>query len=308
MKSLIRRPDLVNNNLELVVTQIDRILIPERAVMAIDGSTKNTGISILREKDGALYYTCAFTRDRGETPVQYKVRLKRAVYDILIRNRFIEHVYYEEPFIGYATAAPNLFMLRTFIEELKVEYEPHFDYLNHTEVNNKRWKKLFLAPDKCPTGTELEKVAVREKLEKYLPFMKDATQDEVDATCLGFVACTSLNNGTEDSLDSKKKPRPFQYGIQFIGADDDDQFCEVFSESYEGPKKILENGITLTDIKPTKDFDKHIYETMMQDDKVVVIKFPSDKHANLILQYKIGGLAASWDYIYAVVWRKTRKG
>lgn len=307
MLTSIKRPEIVNGQVKLTDTPLEHIQVTESAVMSIDGSTTNTGIAILREKDGAMFYVCAFTREKGETPVQYKVRLKRQVHDILVRNMLISKVYYEEPFVGYATAAPNLFMLRTFIEEMIVENEPQFDYLHHAEVNNKRWKKLFLAPDKCPTGTEAEKAAVRAKLETFLPFMKERTQDEVDATCLGFVACTSLNNGTDGDLESKKKVHPFKYNMTFIGADSDEEMCDEFMESYTGPKKLLDEGISITSIKGTADFDKHVYKTMGNDDKILVIKFDSQKHANLILEYKIGSLAAQYDYIYAIVWRKTRK-
>lgn len=309
MKTSIVRPELVNNEIKLVNTEAARVQVTEPSIMAIDGSTTNTGVAILREKDGAMFYVAAFTRekDKGETPVQYKVRLKKQIQSILASNMLISKVYYEEPFVGYASAAPNLYMLRTFIEEIIVEDEPQFDYLRHIEVNNKKWKRLFLAPDKCPTGTEAEKAAVRRKLESFLPFMKLRSQDEVDATCLGFVACTSLNNGTDSDLGSKKKVHPFKYNIAFIGADDDDTMCLEFINAYNGPKKLLEEGIALSTIKATADFDKHVYKEMGSDDKILVVKFDSQKHANLILEYRIGTLAAQYDYIYAIVWRKSRK-
>lgn len=308
MKTSIRRPETTGNGeTKLTPVQLEYIQIPDNAVMSIDGSTTNTGVGILRERDGALYYSCAFTREKNETPVQYKVRLKREIHDILIRNPLIRKVYYEEPFIGYATAAPNLFMLRTFIEELVVENEPQFNYLAYSEINNKKWKRLFLAPDKCPTGTEAEKAAVRTKLETYLPFMADGSQDEIDAICMGLVACTALADGTNSDLASKKKPHAFQYNITFIGADSDDEMCSCFGDIYNGPKILLENGVSISDIKSTSDFDKHVYTQMGTDDKILVIKFPSSKHADLTLKYRQGNLAASFDYLYAIVWRKGRK-
>lgn len=307
MITRIKRPEIVNNQIKLTNTPLEYVQVTEPAILAIDGSTSNTGVAILREKDGAMFYVAAFSREKGETPVQYKVRLKRQIHDILVRNMLIGKIYYEEPFVGYATAAPNLFMLRTFVEEIIVENEPQFDYLYHTEVNNKKWKRLFLAPEKCPTGTEAEKAAVRKKLEGFLPFMKDCTQDEVDATCLGFVACTSLKNGTGDELETKKKAHPFKYNIEFIGADNDDDMCQELLEVYSGPRKLLEEGISFTTIKGTSDFDKHVYKTMGSDDRVLVIKFDSQKHANLILEHRIGALAAQYECIYAIVWRKSRK-
>ena len=80
-----------------------------------------------------------------------------------------------------------------------------------------------------------------------------------------------------------------------------------FMDVYDGPSYLLENGISLTDIKGGKDFNKHIYAEMGNDDKVLIVKFDSNKHGNITLQYKIGHLAATFEYIYAIVWRKSRK-
>lgn len=309
MKSIIRQPDRdLNGNIILTTKEIENVKVSDVCVMSIDGSTTNTGIAILREQDGALIYSCAFSREKkDETPVQYKVRLKRAVHQILMNNTLIETIYYEEPFIGYASAAPNLMMLRTFVEEIIVENEPILNYIKHSEINNKKWKKLFLAPDKCPTGTEAEKVAVRKKLEGYMPFLKEVTQDEIDAISMGFIATVQIRNGLADDLESKKKPRPFMYNVRFIGADEDDNMLMEFPDVYDGPGQLLENGMSLTVCKGTEDFDKHIYKAMGNEDKVLIIKFDSNKHGNLILQYKIGHLASTYEYIYAIVWRKSRK-
>lgn len=311
MKIIVRQPDInpQTNTVVLVPKTPELIQVSDVSIMSIDGSTTNTGIAILRKSDGALLYSSSFSREKekDETPVQYKVRLKRAVTDILKRNSLIDTVYYEEPFIGYASAAPNLMMLRTFIEELIVENEPLFDYLKHSEINNKKWKKLFLAPDKCPTGTDLEKAAVRKKLEGYMPFLSEVTQDEIDAISMGFVATVQIRAGVEEGLESKKKPRPFQYNIEFIGADEDDNMLMEFPDVYRGPAYLLENGISLTYCKGTENFDNHIYKNMGNDDKVLIVKIDSGKHANLYIKYNIGNLAASYDYIYAIIWRKSRK-
>ena len=309
MKVKIRQPDRdKSGNIILVDKNIEQVKVADSCIMSIDGSTTNTGIAILRKQDGGLYFSCAFTREKDiETPVQYKVRLKRAVNQILQNNTLIDTVYYEEPFIGYASAAPNLLMLRTFIEEIVVENEPILNYLHFGEINNKHWKKLFLAPDKCPTGTEAEKQAVRTKLESYMPFLSTVTQDEIDAIAMGFTSAVHIKNGTEADLESKKKPKKFQYNIRFIATDDDDMMLMEFPDVYDGPQYLLENGISLTQCKGTENFDTHIYKNMGNDDKVLIIKFDSNKHCNLILQYKIGHLAATYPYIYAIVWRKSRK-
>ena len=294
-------------NTILRAIKAEDITVSEKAIMGIDGATSTTGIAILRKSDGALYYCMALTREKDETPVQYKVRLKKFVYGILIRNPLIENVFYEEPFIGFAEAAKSLLMLRVFIEELVVEYDPIFNYLKHIEINNMKWKRLFLAPTTCPPGTELQKEAVRNKLLMFLPFLVEVTQDEIDATAMTYSALVEMHKGSPESLESKKKVSPFKYEMTFIGAEADEDMIEEFMELYTGPKKILENGIVLTDIKGTTNFEKAIYETMGHEDKVLILKFSSNKHGNLILQYRIGHLASSFPFLYAIIWRKNRK-
>ena len=308
MEITARKPDIdLQGNIVIRDMSIDNVIVGEPALMSIDGSTTNTGVAILRKRDGQLFYSLAFARSKGETPVQYKVRLKKAITKILLESISIEAVYYEEPFIGYADAAKNLLMLRTFVEELIIENEPKLDYIKHYEVNNMKWKRLFLAPDKCPSGTDLQKAAVRAKLEQYMPYMHVVTQDEIDATCLGFIAAVKIKDGTDDELESKKKIHPFQYNIEFIGADEDDDAITEFSDTYKGPKSILQNGIYFTEVNGIGNFDKVVYTAMGNDDKVVIIKFPSNKYGNLILQYRLGNLSTTYDYLYAVVWRKSRK-
>lgn len=310
MKFTVRRPQQIQGG-GIIMTEcsLEDINVQQYAILSIDGSTSNSGLAILRESDGALMYSMCATRDSsGETPVHYKVRLKRQVTDILRRNKYIQQTYYEEPIIHNISSVSSLFMLRTFIEEMIIENEPDFDYMKHYEISNMRWKKLFLAPDKVPSGTENQKKAVRAKLEQFLPFLNKVTQDEIDAICMGFVACTTLKNGgTGDDLQSKKKARPFKYNSVFIGANSDDDMLAEFQDIYNGPVKLLENNISFTDISGKTNFDQHIYNTMGQDDKVLIIKFSSKHHGNVVLEHRIGNLAAQYDYIYAIVWRVTRK-
>lgn len=311
MKFTVRRPQQIQGGgIIMMECALEDINVQQYAILAIDGSTSNSGLAILRESDGALMYSMCATRDAsGETPVHYKIRLKRQVADILRRNKYIQQVYYEEPVIANITAVANLFMLRTFIEEMIIENEPEFDYIKHYEVSNMKWKKLFLAPDKVPSGTENQKKAVRAKVEQGLPFLNKVTQDEIDAICMGYVACTTLKEGgSGDDLQSKKKVRPFKFNSVFIGADEDDNMLTEFYDIYNGPKKLLENGISFTEIDGKTKFEQHIYNTMgPDDDKVLIIKFSSKHHGNVVLEHRIGNLAAQYDYIYAVVWRVTRK-
>lgn len=287
----------------------EEVLFLDESVMGIDGSTTNTGISIIRKADGALLYSFSLQREKSsETPVQYKVRLKKFVDDILGRNKNIGSVFYEEPFVGeHATSVGNLMMLRTFVEELVLENEPKYDYLKREEINNMKWKKIFLAPTKCPQGTEAQKKAVRNKLIGYMPFLDCITQDEVDAICLGMSAVYKIRQGLEDELKSKKAVKPFQYEIRFIGADDTDDMLQELHDIYNGPDVVMQNGILLKDIGSRANFEKKIYELMGQEDKLLILKYKSGKYGNLTLQYNIGHLVANYEYIYALVWRKNRK-
>lgn len=311
MKFLARQPmQLTTGGMIMGEVQAEDIKVRDYSILAIDGSTSNSGLAIMRESDGALTYSMCATREASkETPVHYKIRLKRQVAEILRNNKFITQVYYEEPVIANPSSVANLFMLRTFIEEMIIENEPEFDYVKHYEISNMRWKKEILAPAKIPSGTENQKKAVREKVEGMLPFLNKVTQDEIDAIAMGYIVCKLAKDGkTGEDLQSKKKVRPFKYEIRFIGADDDEMAFNDFFDVYDGPEKLLDQSISFTEITSRTKFEQHLYDTMGSDgDRVLVIKFPSKTHGDLILKHRIGNLAAQWQYIYAIVWRVARK-
>lgn len=291
---------------------IDELRLIQKCILSIDGSTDITGVGIIRESDGAVVGSIAFKREhQKENAVQYKVRFKREIQKILENNPSITRVYYEEPFIGYATSVKALFSLRTSVQEIIYENEPNLDYISVIEINNMKWKKIFLAPDKCPSGTDKQKAAIKEKLLKALPMLKipeyKITQDEIDAIAMGSVAITKMKDGREEELESKKKARPFTYEVQFIGADDDDVMIQEIYDIADVPEEVMQNGIALRTLKASTELDKQIYNEMRDDDKLIIWKFPSNKFSNLVLKYKIGKLAVDYDYIYMLVWRKHRK-
>lgn len=310
MKVTIRHPISTGEKFILeTLESVDDIKVNKYSIMSIDGSTTNTGIAIISESDSGILYSLSVEREKDtEEPVRYKIRLKKLVQNILSKNRLITQVYYEEPVIANPSAVKNLFMLRSFIEEMIIENEPDFYYIKHYEVSNIRWKTRFLRPDKLPSGTEKQKEAVRKKLLRMMPFLEPVTQDEVDAICLGAVACANLKeNNDGDDLQSHKKPRPFKFNIEFIGANSDDEMTDELLEVYSGPDKLLENGLALSEINSKTNFENYIYKTMGDDDKILIIKFKSSCHGDVILKYRVGRLAQEFDYIYAVVWRTNRK-
>ena len=309
MRIKVRRPAMINGTVGMEEIGLEELSVGFECILAIDGSTTNTGMAIIRSSDGGLVYTMSFRRDYpGESPVEYKVALKQSLVGILKRNPVIHEIYYEEPFVGHLSAVSNIYMLRTFVDEILVENRETLMRVKKYEINNKRWKKMFLAPDKCPTGTELEKEAVKARMLQYMPYMAGVTQDEIDATAMGYVVATKLRQGvTPEELQSTKKARPFAYEVKFIGADDVDEMLECLIDTYNGPKSVIENGAVLIELDNKSDFDKTIYSRMGSDDKLLIISYDSDKHADVTLKFRIGTLAASFDRIYALVWRKTRR-
>lgn len=310
MKIRIRQPYMgVDNQVFMANIGVKDLRIDVPALIAFDGSSTNTGVAILRRSDGAIMYTMSLEREKNtENPVQYKLRFKAIIEALFESFPCIQKAYYEEPIIQYAGAVNNLMMLRTSVEEVIEENRPKFNHIDNIYISNMRWKKLFLHPDKVPTGTVQQKKAVRAKLESGLPFLNMVTQDEIDAIAMGYVAAKNFMTGsTDDELKSKPKAKPFQYEIRFIGADLDEIALEELQYVYDGPRKVLENGITIKEIKGKNKFDKSVYEEMSTDDRVVIIKFPSNTHMDLILKHRVGYLVDDNEYIYAVVWRKYRK-
>lgn len=281
----------------------------QSCTMAIDCSSNSTGIALQTEKDATLKFSVSLIRETGETPVQYKVRYKSFVKEVLRRNRDIQTVFYEEPFIGHPTAVASLYMLRSSLEELKVEYEEEFGNIDVAMISNSKWKGMLFdgEPGWARGGTSEQKKLIRKKMEEYMPFLSVVTEDEVDAAAMGRVCTLHLKNGTAEELESKPKPVPFLFESEFLGGDCDEAIFQGLLDACKIPDRVLENGIVFDHLKPRANFKKTVYELMGEDDKLLIIRFPSDKHANVTLEYRIGHIAYSHSYIYAVIWRKYRK-
>lgn len=279
----------------------------ESCILSIDGSTTNTGMALVRKHDGKLLALFSLSREKtGETPespVRYKVMLKKFLEQLFAINPAITEVYYEEPFIGYAGAAKNLLMLRTSIDELKIENEPTFDYISYTEYNNLSWKSILLG--KCPAGTEAQKQAVKEHFITHYPILRNISQDEYDA--LGLATAIYMTYRDPSLAPQKKKATPFKYEVSFHGARDNDDFFDFFNDVYKGPRKLLENGIKLVTLPANCNFDNTVYKSMGENDLILVLSFPSSSHGDIILQHKLGQLSKNYPVIYAIAYRKSRK-
>jgi hypothetical protein len=294
----------------ILVNDIKDMVITSECSLGIDCSSTCTGLC-LADNSGIPLYTVAVKRDAGDDYILYKVKLKNFFVSLFKRFLQIKSVYYEEPFLGYAESSKILLTLRTTIQEIKYENTPRFDYLKFREVSNQTWKKLFLSPLKVPAGKDAQKSAVRKKLEEeYYSCYKDLTQDEVDATAMTLVCTLKILLGDEDAIISSHKVRPFKYEIQFIGADADEDMLDEFNSkaaTWKIPKKLRQEAYKLIELNGRGMFNDKVYANMGDDDKVLVLKYDSQKYGNITLEYRIGNLVTQYKYLYAVVWRSKRK-
>lgn len=286
-------------------------IIDKEVILSIDGSTTCTGIGLIDKESGDIVCTMALIKEDKTDSIRYKVEFKRFIQKLLSMIPYIRHIYYEEPFIGsYANATKALMMLRTSVQEVIIENEPGFDYIKFIEVNNKKWKKKFLYPGTCPNDTELEKKAIRDKIVSMLPFLGVLTQDELDACAMGFTALKLLKDDNEKELETKHKPRPFKYNTWFIGADDDDDMIQQYSDGIEEqkiPQVLLDKGADIIEINGNGTFDNKVYNAMGNEDRLIILKYKSNNYGHIALKNNIGYMVGEYKYIYAVIWRKSRK-
>lgn len=299
-------------------------------LMAIDGSSARTGIAFIDYVGETLLGTIAVERNAKEDYVDYKVRLKSTLKRCMDKHiKVLKRIFYEEPFVGFVSATKVLMTIRTTVSEIKLENSPIYNDIKYAEVSNTKWKKIFLYPNKVPSDSKLQKLAVQEKVDVIFGSMvKDGTdgghriftEDECDAIGLGIACLKTLKQGfDEQELISKMKPRPFKYNIQFLVATADDQSeaelrgAEAFfdySPTWKIPQSVIDNGISILTLNGRGLFDKQIFEAMGQDDKVLLVSFKGGKYVNVIIENKRTELCREYDdneYIIAFVWRVSRK-
>lgn len=306
-------------------------------LVSIDGSSSRTGVAVFDYTGSALCGTVAVERDDNEDYVEYKIRLKRALIRLMDAHLpVLKRIFYEEPFVGFTHSTEVLMALRTTIKEIKLENAPKYDNITYTEVNNGKWKRIFLYPNKVPSGSDNQKAAVQNKVsnmfkdmasiektvkktgevKRYLVF----TEDECDAIGLGIACMQTLKTGWDESeLISKKKAKPFKYNIQFLVATADNQDeaecrgAESFydyNSAWKVPPIVIDNGISIVPLNGRGVFDNHIYEAMGGDDKLLIVSFPGGKYVDTIIRNGRSDLCRDYDkneYIIAFVWRKSRK-
>ena len=304
--------DSTNNSKVLIETDINTVLsLDKDLIIGIDGSTTNTGVSLLDYNTGFIVGTLSLSRDNDESTVRYKVNFKKLLFE-LMSNLSIKIMFYEQPFINTnytnADTVKALYMLRTSFEEIKVENEPRFDNITYIETPNTKWKSILLN-GKVPKGTDLQKKAVRDFILSKLPILEPLTEDEFDSIGIGFAGLVSLRTNSLDDMGVKKKSKPFKYNIKFIGADNDDEFIEDFIDSkdeFDIPQSLLDkNDLGITTIGGKGIFNNYVYEEMGDKDSIIILKFSSKHHSNIVLEHRIASVAMR-KYIYAIIWRKSR--
>lgn len=307
MRVIVRQLGQVNGVPGIAEGTIEGLQVCEPCLLSIDGSTSNTGMAVIRMRDGALLFTVSAKYDSEDaSAVHYKIKLKKLISMFLLNNKQLNRVYYEEPIISHVTAVANLMMLRTSVQELLIEND--LNYVDYAEIPNMSWKKWFLAPEKIPNGSDAQKSAVTKKLVKYMPFLSCLTQDEVDATAMGVYAVHTLKDNNMDSsvLKANKKQKPFSFKYKFLGADSDECLGDLM-QLYDGPSELIDKGIPMCNMGRRQKFEQAVYDTIGSEDRLCIIKFESKNHGNVILQYRLGNLAAQFEYIYALCWRSYRK-
>lgn len=298
-------PVLIKADIETLFS-IDKALI-----VGIDGSTTNTGISLIDYNTGNILGSISLARDKDESTVRYKVNFKKFLFEFM-KNLNVKVIVYEQPFIdtSYTNAdtIKALYMLRTSFEEVKIENEPMFDTIEYIETPNTKWKSILLS-GKVPKGRDNQKKAVKEFIVSRLPLLEPLSEDEFDSIGIGFASYISLKSSSLGDMQAKKNNKPFKYHIEFIGADCDEDFIEEFiycKDSYKIPSTVLENdNLRITTIGSRGIFNNYVYDEMGDSDNVIILKFSSKHHSNVVLEHRIANVAKR-KYIYAVIWRKSR--
>lgn len=285
--------------------ELENVVVGASSVLAIDASTNNTGISIVDMATAIPIYSLTAERTDKETPVQYKVLLKDVIRFLLNKNKHITRTAHEQVFIGpNVNSGMVLTLLKSSVEEIIAEAKGELDYIAHTEIPNKAWKKRFFAPDKCANNSEAEKQMAKSKLTAVYPVYKELTQDEIDAACIGIIFAQCEKFGI--SLKAKGPVHPFKYEIEFLGGDTLDEAL-MGLKSIGIPPVVQENGIEIIKITRNCRLDKKIYETMGSNDILIIAEISGKTAGNLILEHELYDLTLLHEKIYAFVWRKNRK-
>lgn len=288
-------------------------------IMGIDGATKHTGVTLYNTTKREYSYTMALDNDINGMHlnenvrrfVRYKMELKAILANLLVNNRQIAYVEYEEPVLSQPVAVPALFSLASTVEEIIVENEEVLKDLHFEIVGNKTWKKILLGDDMpSRSSSEEEKAAVRAYYCKLDKRFEKLSADMMDSMGLARAKDMELH-GECKNIESKKKASPFKYIPLFIGTDDDsfEEAIGVYNTCGKLiPNKVRDNGYKMVTMDKAADFDQLVYDSMDGNDIALIVRTESSARGmgKIILRH---GLVKEkeYKYIYAIVMRAKRK-
>lgn len=336
MSTIRKFINVTDGKIELVSANLSNLFYSDinanfGMTISIDGSSTRTGIAIFNETVGRLIGTIAFEREGNEDYIEYKVRLKNFVKKLIDGNlNKLTEIHYEEPIFGYAHSTEVLMAIRTTVREILIEGGKAYCHIKYIEINNQKWKRILLHPVKVPSGTDAQKEAVAERVcdifgESIYSVGVDGkkvyklTQDEMDAVGIAVARYIAKHTGIDnEELASRKKCKPFKYNIDFFEPyeesnmeESEQDMMEMYGEivkRFKVPSAVLENGTLVVQLNGNGQFNKHVYENMGNEDKLLILGFKRGKYVNVLIENQRPELCNSEGrYLYAFVWRKSRK-
>lgn len=296
---------ILDENIKIEIEKIKDIEINEESILGVDCSATCTGITVLGLNSQKPLYTIACHRSNDETSVRYKVYLKMFMKNVLLLNKdHISDIFYEEPFIGkYVESSMVLISLKTFIPEILIENENEINkVIEFHEISNKSWKKDLLG-SKLPVGTEEEKNAIAEKIDRTYKCYVGLTQDEHDSYGIAKYGANILYGKSESK---EKYKKGYALEGEFIGAENDDMAIAEYQYIRSSvPKRLRDKIVEKIDIDKKHDVEDEVYRALNGIDTVILAKFIPKEQGRILLKYQLGELTNS-SYIYWYVWRKVK--
>lgn len=183
--------DILENKQITNSTPVQEIHVPnfkaneEGFVLFFDQSTTSTGVSLYTAETGLLVGAGFVKRGKFEDKDKFRIALKNFVLKCCLTQP-VKALYYEEVYGGNSYgASEDLNQLKTIFKDIKNEY---CNGLLVEPVNNKKWKKRFLHPEKVSRmGTAAEKAQIKTRCLRDFPVLATLKlpQDTFDAVGIG---------------------------------------------------------------------------------------------------------------------------
>lgn len=302
------------------IDTIDAIEVNKDVIISIDGGSTNTGISIFSiQGKEALYSLRVYNNNIGDDKLlRFKLEFKDLVLGLITKlGDNLKGIYYEEPYLGYASAVKPLYLLESTIPELKLEHKDLKCLVYHT-INNKVWKRnlFMLFKDILVDDKYLDDKAKIRKclLRHYINYkgMDKLQQDIYDSLGLGLVVVNCLESNTMDLILPKRKVSNYKYKATDVtdivanrlnGEVDIDKLLLYIKSNYKSlgiNKKVADYGKIKhldTDKRGKRylDVDLRVRESML--DNSMCIYFSENVDSNILLKYNLKRVKDTYGYI-----------